>query len=486
MNDPFTTMPELIKEISALKKRIQELEQSETKHKRAEEALRESEKKYRSVIENIQDVFYRSDTRGVLLMGSPSGARMFGYDSVDAMIGLPLDSFWPDPAERQQLLDQIMATGGVKDFEAVLKKKDGTTFNASFTTHFYYDDQGNFLGTEGIIRDITDCKKMEEAIHESEEKYRNLVEYTTDWVWEMDYEGKLTYSNHNISDLLGYEPEEMIGRTHFEFLIPEHSEHSRKVFQENKSFQHLQCTFRHRNGALVTLDTSAVSILDDQGLKYRGVTRDITELKNAEEELKKSEERFRRIAENSRDIIYRMSLPDGKYEYISPAVIEITGYLPEELYNDASIFRKVIHPGWQNYFIQEWEKLVQGKAPPFYEYIIINKSGAERWLNQRNVLIFDSDGNPIAIEGIVTDITDRKLAEEEREKLILELQEALAKIKTLTGLLPICSSCKKIRNDKGCWEQMETYIMNHTEADFSHGICPECAEKLYPEYYKKK
>ena len=80
----------------------------------------------------------------------------------------------------------------------------------------------------------------------------------------------------------------------------------------------------------------------------------------------------------------------------------------------------------------------------------------------------------------------RKQLEEERERLILELREALSKVKTLSGLLPICASCKKIRNDKGYWEQMEIYIRDRSEADFSHGICPECAEKLYPEYYKKK
>jgi PAS domain S-box-containing protein len=81
---------------------------------------------------------------------------------------------------------------------------------------------------------------------------------------------------------------------------------------------------------------------------------------------------------------------------------------------------------------------------------------------------------------------ERKQAEEERERLILELREALSKVKTLSGLLPICASCKKIRNDKGYWEQMEVYIRDHSEADFSHSICPECAERLYPEYHTKK
>ncbi len=84
------------------------------------------------------------------------------------------------------------------------------------------------------------------------------------------------------------------------------------------------------------------------------------------------------------------------------------------------------------------------------------------------------------------DPTERINVEKEREKLINELQDALAKIKTLKGLLPICSSCKKIRNDDGYWQQVESYISDHSEAHFSHGICPECQKKLYPEYYNNK
>jgi len=86
------------------------------------------------------------------------------------------------------------------------------------------------------------------------------------------------------------------------------------------------------------------------------------------------------------------------------------------------------------------------------------------------------------VDGIAHDITKRIQAEKEREKLILNLQEALDNIKTLSGLLPICSNCKKIRDDKGYWNQIESYIRDHSEAEFSHGICPECAKKYYPDY----
>jgi PAS domain-containing protein len=83
--------------------------------------------------------------------------------------------------------------------------------------------------------------------------------------------------------------------------------------------------------------------------------------------------------------------------------------------------------------------------------------------------------------GVILDITERKGAEEERNQLVLNLQRALADVKTLRGFLPICASCKKIRDDKGYWNQIESYIRDHSEAEFSHGICPGCAKELYPD-----
>ncbi len=99
--------------------------------------------------------------------------------------------------------------------------------------------------------------------------------------------------------------------------------------------------------------------------------------------------------------------------------------------------------------------------------------------------IFDDSGAVTKVAIFSHDITWRKQLEMERETLIAELKDALSKVKTLSGFLPICASCKKIRNDEGYWQQIEAYIRENTDASFSHGICPECASKLYPDFYKK-
>lgn len=106
----------------------------------------------------------------------------------------------------------------------------------------------------------------------------------------------------------------------------------------------------------------------------------------------------------------------------------------------------------------------------------------------RDVEVYSS---PVIINGknilysVIHDITERNRREKEREKLINDLESALAEIKTLKGILPICASCKKIRDDEGYWNQIESYIRDHSEAEFTHGICPECARKLYPEAFEE-
>ena len=153
------------------------------------------------------------------------------------------------------------------------------------------------------------------------------------------------------------------------------------------------------------------SIAKETGKKrFREVERlnqQIIKSRTAERMLQESLERFSRLAENSPDMIYRMLLPDGSYQYVSPASENIFGYTPDEFYRSPLLIKNIIRPDWQDYFALEWKKLLSGELPPSYEYQIIHKSGETRWVHQRNVLVRDNSGAPIAIEGIVTDITER-------------------------------------------------------------------------------
>lgn len=136
------------------------------------------------------------------------------------------------------------------------------------------------------------------------------------------------------------------------------------------------------------------------------------------------------------------------------------------------------------------EKVLSTKSivAPESHTVLISKDGTRRIIADSSAPIRDADGKNVGVVLVFRDITESKMAEEEREKLITELKDALANIKTLSGMLPICSYCKKIRDDKGYWEGVETYISKHTDTVLSHGACPECAEKAMNEFeeFKKK
>ena len=113
------------------------------------------------------------------------------------------------------------------------------------------------------------------------------------------------------------------------------------------------------------------------------------------------------------------------------------------------------------------------------------RKNREIWLKDiANIEWYPKDNLFLSL-GFLTDVTKEMEAEDERERLLNELQVALEKVKVLSGLIPICANCKQIRDDKGYWNQIEAYISKHSDAQFSHGICPDCAKKLYPEYYEK-
>lgn len=136
-------------------------------HSRAEKALAESEVRYRTVLDNIQDVFYRSDISGDLIMASPSWARILGYTSLDECLGKSIaQDFWLEPEKREVFLGAVMSKGSVTDYEVVLKKKDGTPLQVSTNSHVYYDKDGMVLGVEGIFRDISERKEAERKINQ--------------------------------------------------------------------------------------------------------------------------------------------------------------------------------------------------------------------------------------------------------------------------------------------------------------------------------
>lgn len=144
-----------------------------TEIRKKDSELRESEKKYRNIIENIQDVYYRTDKYGKLIMVSPSGLKQFGFNDYSEVIGKPVaETFYKDPEQRNEILNALKSNGKVKNFPVTLQKNDGSVITFHATSHLVLDEKGNFAGVEGILQDITKEKEAEEEQRKSEQRAR--------------------------------------------------------------------------------------------------------------------------------------------------------------------------------------------------------------------------------------------------------------------------------------------------------------------------
>ncbi len=199
----------------------------------------------------------------------------------------------------------------------------------------------------------------------------------------------------------------------------------------------------------------------------------------------KSEERYKFLAENMGDIVWTLDM-DLNTTYISPSVEKVFGFTPEERKNQT--IEDMVTPDSLERIMQRYMEEFESDQLPdtdSNQFIAIDveyyhRDGSIVWMENQVKAIRNQKGEIVGMYGVSRNITDRKMAQDALMKEKENLQDAISKIKKLSGLLPICASCKKIRDDKGYWNQIESYIRDHSEADFSHSICPSCAKKLYP------
>lgn len=329
---------------------------------------------------------------------------------------------------------------------------------------------------------------------ETKQNYlRILIDNLPDLIYFKDCNGRYILSNRaHYSSLGAKSEEEILGKTTFDFNPPElakqYSEDENKIV---KSGQPLICKEEiayHRDIHKMRWHlTTKIPIKDEKGLTTGLVciSSDITERKEFEDMLKRERNQLRTLIDNLPDMIFFKDV-DGKYILNNVAHLKSIGAKNQEEVLGKTTF-DFNPPELAKKYHEDEMRIVRTGEPILneIEQALHKDTGEMRWHQTSKIPIKNDAGQIIGIVGIAHDITEAKLAEEERERLINELQKALNEIKALRGLLPICASCKKIRDDKGFWTQVETYIEAHSDATFSHGICPECFEKLYPEISKK-
>jgi PAS domain S-box-containing protein len=269
-----------------------------TELRNAEKAVEESEKKFRSMIEHSAEAISLIDQNGNILYESPSVLTLTGYDTTDRIgKNALLNVFREDRRRIRDKLGQMIA-GKVKSESVRFRsiRKDGTIWWIDATATNMLDDP-NVGAIVVNYRDITTQKKAEEALSLSEEKYRSIVETTSEWIWEIDKDGRHIYSNMSIEKILGYKVEEFVQLNAFDFIdVKDRNECLEKLseyIQTKTGWRNWIIRWRHKNGSLRYLESNADPVLDLNGnvTGFRGVDRDITARKQAEEELKKAKER---------------------------------------------------------------------------------------------------------------------------------------------------------------------------------------------------
>ncbi|MDI7261820.1 MAG: PAS domain S-box protein, partial [Thermodesulfobacteriota bacterium] len=384
-------------------------------HKKAEETLRGSEERYRTILENIEDGYFEVDLAGNFTFFNDAVCRMLGY-SRDEIMGMNNQQY-TDPENAKKLynaFNKVYRTGiPTKGFEWEIIRKDGTKLYGEVSVSLIRNPNGQPIGFRGIVRDITERKKFEETLALSEERYRTLVEESFDGIW-IQKGFKIAFANRRLYEMLGYEEGELESLDHWLVYHPDYQALTRERAQARMRGESIPSTyevkFLGKDGSSFwgEIHAKVINFLGEPGIQVWA--RDISERKQAEEVLRASEERYRNILDNIEDGYYEVDIA-GNFTFFNNSLCKILGYPEEEMmgmnnrvYMDKETARRVYQAYNQVYNT--------GEPLKAFGYKIIRKDGIERFLESHVSLLKNAKGERIGFRGIARDMTERKLSEE--------------------------------------------------------------------------
>ena|GEM_PF-1799889 len=386
-----------------------------TESKERMEELETSEGKFRILFENAPDAMYLNDLSGILVDGNRAAELLTGYNRQD-LIGenvlkaglIPIEQTLK-AANNISLCAQGKPTG---PDEFTLIRKDGSQVEVEISTHPVKVD-GQTLAL-GIARDITERKRATKSLGESEGRFRAIYESMGDIFIISDLNGNIQQVNRAAVSLLGYvSKEELIGN-HIYLSIAEEdrqraSDDMMRALKVNERIVE-KYQFLKKGGGMIACEVDIDILKDGEGNAIGFVTlaRDVTERSQEEQALRENVDRYKSLLEGLDEALFRVGLPIGKYDYVSPAVKRVFGYTSEDFLKNPLIMRKLVHPDYSRYFSEMWKDLIHGHIQPSYEYRIIDREDKEKWILQTNRRVFNDAGKVLAIEGIWRDVTEQK------------------------------------------------------------------------------
>jgi len=477
MRDENKTKKQLLDDLAGLRKEIAHLRKPKPGGGNADG----KKDRILKAISIVNDGIAITDKKDRFIYSNASHARIYGYRQ-DELIGKTwraVTSTKLVPLVKKDLSKTLHNKDvGVWSGEVPAVRKDRTMIHTEVTATAQWDEQDNYLGHICIVKDITERKQTEEKLR----LFFTAVEEAPDGVQITDLSGKIIYSNKAVQKIYGFSPQEYYGRHVSEMNVD--AEFAGKVILpaiRKKGGWAGELLVKHKDGSAfpIRLTTSLIKGSKGEPIAMVGIVRDITERKHSEEALRELNARLHTLIHEIPDMVFFTDTA-GKYLLANKATERFMGLSQEELIGRTN--QGLLPPDLSEECKKSDNEVLKSLKPVHVEEHY-SSGDEEKYFDTIKAPIFDNVDNVAGIVAICRDVTERKRAEEEREKLILALQDALAHVKTLKGLLPICAWCKKIRDDRGYWTKVETYIAQHSDASFTHGICPECLKKVDPETY---
>jgi PAS domain S-box-containing protein len=396
-----------------------------TQRKKAEEALRQSEEKYRAILESMQEGYFEVDLAGNFTFINDAECRNLGY-SRQELIGMNNRQYTDKETSKRLFaaFNRLYRTGDpLKGLEEEVIRKDGTRAIRELSVSLIRDSEGKPIGFRANARDITERKRAEESLRQSEERYRSILESIDEGIYEVDLAGNFTFLNDSTCRIFGYPKEELMGMNPMQYSDQENAKKLSQIFNRVYETGEPGSEYDHeiirKNGKKRTVQASVSLVKDSSGkpIGFRGITRDITDRKLAEEVLCQSEEKYRTILESMAEGVFEVDLA-GNFTFVNDSMARMFGYPKEELtgmnnrqYTDQENAKKLFQSFNQIYRT--------GEPGAECSYEITRKDGTKRSIETSASLKKDpSSGKPIGFRGIARDITNLKRAAEEllREK----------------------------------------------------------------------
>ena len=396
--------------------------------------LRESEGRYRHLVQNSPDLVLSIDADARLTFLSDTCERLTGWRP-EELLGQHFGALVHESSREVAEVDWTKSmTSSTHEFRGRvrLRHKEGHEIPAEFIALGRLDAEGRFAGANGSVRDMTEQDRLERELRESESRFRNLVQTQPDAIWRCDAEGRFTFWTDNAEQLFGWSASELVGK-HFSFVTMEESMAEAaadwtRLAAHPDVVQRSRYISRRADGTTFPGEISAIGVIENgRFVGGQGTIRDVSERERLERDLRESEERYRFLVENSPDIVFSTDA-EGRYTYYSETVERLTGWKPEDLVGEhfSSIVDMATFPdvdaAWRAFVERPQQQQVQ-------RFDLRRKDGSRMPVEVNAYGMTNVDGTFAGIHGAARDTS-------ERERLERELQDSEARYRYLAQASP--------------------------------------------------